>query len=54
MLAAKTGRKKVDVFADVVRGWIEGGGRVKAIVLAPITVVKKFSKSSKSLIDLAA
>ena len=35
MLAAKTGRKKVDQSADVVGGWIEEGGRVKAIVLAP-------------------
>jgi hypothetical protein len=36
MLAAKTGRKKVDQSADVFGGWIEeGGGGVKAIVLAP-------------------
>jgi hypothetical protein len=54
MLAAKTEHKKVNQSADVLGGWIEGDGRVKTIVLAPITVVKKFSKSSKSLIDLAA
>jgi hypothetical protein len=36
---------------NVVGGWIEGDGRVKGILLAPITVVKKFSKS---MIDLAA
>ena len=35
MLAAKTGRKKVDQSAHIVGGWIEKGGRVKAIVLAP-------------------
>ena len=35
MLAAKTGRKKVDSSADVVGGWIEEGGRIKVIVLAP-------------------
>jgi integrase len=28
VLAAKTGRKKVDQSADAVGGWIEGGGRV--------------------------
>jgi hypothetical protein len=54
MLAAKTGRKKVNQSADVVGGWVEGGGRVKAIVLARIKVVKKFSKSSKSCSGLAA
>lgn len=35
MLAAKTGRKKLDQSADVVGGLIEEGGRVKAIILAP-------------------
>jgi hypothetical protein len=39
---------------DVVGGWIEGDEPVKAIILATITVVKKFSKSSQSLIYLAA
>jgi len=48
MLAAKTGRKKVDQSADVVGGWVEEDGRVKAIVLARIKVVENFSKSSKS------
>lgn len=47
MLAAKTGRKKVDQNAGAVGGWFEGGGRVKAIVLARFKVVKKFSKPSK-------
>lgn len=54
MLAACDGAQESDQSANVVGGWIEGDGRVKAIVLVPITVVKKFSKSSKSLIDLAA
>jgi len=54
VLAPKTGRKKVDKSADAVGGWIEGDGRVKAIVLACIKVVKKFSKSSKSCSGLAA
>ena len=35
MLAAKTGRKKVDQSADIFGGWIEGDGGVKVIVLAP-------------------
>jgi hypothetical protein len=48
MLAAKTERKKVNQSANVVGGCVEGGGWVKAIVLARIKVVKKFSKSSKS------
>jgi hypothetical protein len=54
MLAAKMGRKKVDQSADAVGGWVERDGRVKAIVLACIKVVNKFSKPSKSLIFLAA
>jgi len=52
MLAAMTGRKKVDQSTDVVGGWVEGGGRVKAIVLPRIKV--KFSKSSKSCSGLVA
>jgi|GEM_PF-1899327 len=54
MLAVKTGRKKVDRSADVVGGWVKGGGRVKAIVLARFKLVKNFSKSSKSCSGLAA
>ncbi|HSF76561.1 MAG TPA: hypothetical protein VLA84_22390 [Microcoleus sp.] len=53
MLAAKTGRKKVDQSADAVGGWFEGSGRVKAIVLARFKVVKNFSKPSKSCSGLA-
>jgi len=34
--------------ADAGGGRVEGGGAVKAIVLARIKVVKKFFKSSKS------
>jgi hypothetical protein len=30
VLAARTGRKKVNPSADAVGGWIEGGGRVSA------------------------
>jgi hypothetical protein len=54
MLAARTGRKKVDPSADAVGGWIEGGGRVKATVLARIKVVENFSKPSESWSGLAA
>jgi hypothetical protein len=54
ILAAKTGRKKVDQSADVVGGWVEGDGRVKAIVLARIKVVENFSKTSESCSGLAA
>jgi predicted DNA-binding protein len=54
MLAAKTGRKKVDIVRMLLEDGIEGGGRVKAIVLARIKVVKNFSKSSKSCSGLAA
>ena len=54
MLAAKMGRKKVDQSADVVGGWVEGDGRVKAIVLARIKVVENFSKTSESCSGLAA
>ena len=39
MLAARTGRKKVDS-ADAAGGWVEGGGRVGAIILARIKVIK--------------
>ena len=54
MLAAKTGRKKVDQSADAVGRWMEGGRRVKAIVLARIKVVENFSKTSESRSGLAA
>jgi hypothetical protein len=54
MLAAKTGRQKVDQSADVVVGWVEGDGWVKAIVLARIKVVENFSKPSEFCSGLAA
>jgi hypothetical protein len=54
MLAACDGAQKSGYCADVVGGWVEGDGRVKAIVLARIKVVKKFSKSSESCSGLAA
>ena len=54
MLAVKTGRKKVDQSSDAVGRWIEGDGRVKAIVLARIKVVENFSKPPESCIGLAA
>ena len=43
-----TERKKVNQSADAAGGWIEGGGGVRAIVLARIKVVKNFFKPSKS------
>jgi hypothetical protein len=54
VLAAKTGRNKVDQSADVVGGWVEGDGRVKAILLARIKLVKNFSRTSESCSGLAA
>jgi hypothetical protein len=42
MLAAKTGRKKVEQSADVAGGWVKGSGWAKAIVLARIMMKKKF------------
>jgi hypothetical protein len=54
MLAAKTDRKKVNQSANVVGECVEGGGWVKAIVLARFKVVKNFSKPSKSCSGLAA
>jgi len=39
----KDGAQESGYCADVVGGWVEGGRRVKAIVLARIKVVKKFS-----------
>ena len=55
MLAACDGAQESRLSqADVVGGWVEGARRVKAIVLARIKVVKKFSKSSKSCSGLAA
>ena len=50
----KDGAQESGYCADVVGGWVEGGRRVKAIVLARIKVVKNFSKSSKSCSGLAA
>jgi hypothetical protein len=54
VLAAKTGRHKVDQSADVVGEWIEGDGRIKAIFLARIKLVKNFSRTSESCSGLAA
>ena len=54
MLAACDGAQESGDCADVVGGWVEGGGRVKAIVLAGIKVVENFSKPSESCSGLAA
>ena len=54
MLAAKTGRNKVNQSADVVGGWVKGDERVKAIFLARIKLVKNFSRTSESCSGLAA
>ncbi|MEG4396632.1 hypothetical protein [Microcoleus sp. BROC3] len=54
MLAARTGRKKVDQSAGAAGRWIEGGGGIKAIFVARIKVVKNFSKPSKFCSGLAA
>jgi len=53
VLAACDGAQESGYCADVVGGWVEGDRRVKAIVLARIKVVKKFSKSSKSCSERA-
>jgi hypothetical protein len=42
MLAAKTGRKKVNQSADAAGGWVKGSGWAKVIVLARITMMMKF------------
>jgi hypothetical protein len=34
VLAARTGRKKVDQSADAARGWVGGGGGVRIIGVA--------------------
>jgi len=54
MLAAKTGRKKVDQRADVVGEWVKEDGRVKAIFLARIKLEENFSRTSESCSGLAA
>ena len=52
-IGSKDEAQKSGYRADVVGGWVEGGRRVKAIIVAHIKVVKKFSKPPKSLISLA-
>jgi hypothetical protein len=54
MLAACDGAQESGDCADVVGGWVEGDGRVKAIALARIKVVENFSKPSESWSGLAA
>jgi hypothetical protein len=53
-VSGKDGAQESGYCADVVGGWIEGDGWVKAIVLARIKVVENFSKSSESCSGLAA
>jgi len=54
MLAACDGAQESGYCADVVGRWLEGDGRVKAIVLARIKVVENFSQTSESCSGLAA
>jgi len=50
----KDGAQESGDCADVVGGWVEGDGRVKAIVVARIKIVENFSKPSKFCSGLAA
>jgi hypothetical protein len=55
MLVACDGAQESGDCADVVGGWVdEGDGRVKAILLARIKLVKNFSRTSEPCSGLAA